>query len=189
MHRFLDQDSYPPEFSLITQDKVTDIKATLPSHPAPAGPMIGATTTTRCSPTGWSLRVFRHPHKGYLRFEMIEKDAVLQHRHIVRDQTIGLTGPSRIIHEHFCDKYRYVAATRLAPPARWADSSLATSTYCFKYALVSQGSVHPSRMISCRFHHTPALRQEARPTMEVRAVPTTDPVHTGRNVHAFKNGR
>lgn len=56
--------------------------------------------------------------KDNVRFEMVDKHAVLQHRHIVKDQTIHLTRLARLIHEHFCYKHRYVTATSMASPAR-----------------------------------------------------------------------
>ena len=65
---------------------------------------------------------------------------------------------ARIIHELcYCNR-RNAAATSLATSfaSQRVGSPLATSTYCFKYASLSRGSTHPSRLASRQFRHEPS---------------------------------
>lgn len=67
----------------------------------------------------------------------------------VLNPLISLT---RTIHERFDCNREFAATTSL----RRAGSPLATSTYCFKYASLSQGSACLSRNATSQFRHEPS---------------------------------
>ena len=66
---------------------------------------------------------------------------------------------ARIIHERFCCKRGYAAATSLdavGTASRRVGSPFGRSTYCFKYASLPRGSARLSRLATARFRHEPS---------------------------------
>ena len=96
LHLVLDHDGYLPCFGLVTDGKVADVKA--------ARHIVFRPGTIVVDDRGYNdYRLFADwteagiyfvtRMKDNARFEVIEDHAVPQHRHIVKDQTIRLTGP------------------------------------------------------------------------------------------------
>ena len=105
LHLVLDHDGYLPCFGLITDGKVADVKAAHQMHFAPDTIVVddrGYNDYRLFAKWTEAGVYFVTRMKDNTLFEVVEDHTVPQHRNIVKDQTIRLTGTGRRTSAHIC---------------------------------------------------------------------------------------